>query len=81
MDTTTARKEILDYTKQQLTGAGLKLVLKDNKEILNNQKPLDRCFTGFLFPIIQSEKGLDIIEENNGNDNYAYPVDSVCSAG
>ncbi len=69
MDLHNRRKDFVDYIKKQLSGSELQLVLKDDKKILTNQKPLDRCFTGFLFPIIESEDGLDSTEEDNENDD------------
>jgi len=47
------RKRFIELTKKQLIGADLK------DDFLIGQKPLDRFFTGFLFPIIDSEDGLD----------------------
>lgn len=67
MDLKNKREAFVDYTKKQLSGAGLKLVLKDDKKVLTNQRPLDRCFTGFLFPVFEGEDGLDSIEEDNEN--------------
>lgn len=47
------RDKFLEFSKKQLIGVDL----KDN--LLIGQKPLDRFFTGFLFPIIDGEDGLD----------------------
>lgn len=47
------RDRFIDLTKQQLIGNKL----KDN--LLVGQKPLDRYFTGFLFPILEAEEGFD----------------------
>ncbi len=47
------RNTFLAHIKKQLIGTDL----KDN--LLIGQKPLDRFFTGFLFPIIDGEDGLD----------------------
>lgn len=70
MDRASARKKIVEYTKRQLTGARLSLELKDDKALLKKHRPLDRCFTGFLFPVIKGESGLDSIddEDDNGKD-------------
>ena len=65
LDRASARKKIVDYTKRQLTGAQLSLELKDNKALLKKQRPLDRCFTGFLFPVIKGESGLDSIDNDD----------------
>jgi len=46
------RKKLLEETKKQLIG----IELKD--DVLIGTKPLDRFFTGFLFPIVDGE-GLD----------------------
>ena len=47
------RKKFVELTKKQLIGVELK------DDLLVGQKPLDRFFTGFLFPIMESEDGLD----------------------
>ncbi len=47
------RKKFVELTKKQLIGIDLK------DDLLIGQKPLDRFFTGFLFPIIDSEDELD----------------------
>ncbi len=47
------RSRFINLTKKQLIGADLK------DDLLIGQKPLDRFFTGFLFPIIDGEDGLD----------------------
>ncbi len=47
------RKKFVELTKKQLIG----IELKD--DLLIRQKPLDRFFTGFLFPIVEGEEGLD----------------------
>jgi len=73
------RKKFVELTKKQLTGSDL----KDN--LLIDQKPLDRFFTGFLFPIIDSKDGLDggvDAEENtesssDDNKKEATPVKKV----
>ena len=46
------REIFLEETKKQLIGIDLK------DDLLKGSKPLDRFFTGFLFPIIDGE-GLD----------------------
>ena len=61
------RDEFIKLTKQQLMGSAL----KDN--LLVGQKPLDRYFTGFLFPILTGEDGLDseseLKDENSTNSD------------
>ena len=47
------RKKLLELTKKQLIGIDLK------DDLLIGQKPLDRFFTGFLFPITESEDEFD----------------------
>jgi len=69
------RNKFIKLTKQQLIGANL----KDN--LLIGQKPLDRFFTGFLFPIVEGEELEGGIESNGNNtlDNKeeAAPVKKV----
>jgi len=55
------RKRFIELTKQQLVGTEL----KDN--LLIGQKPLDRFFTGFLFPIVEGEELEGGIETNEDN--------------
>ena len=47
------RKKFIELTKKQLIGIDLK------NDLLIGQKPLDRFFTGFLFPIIDGKDELD----------------------
>ena len=63
MDLNKKREEFINYTKKQLIGFDI----KDNT--LVGQNPLDRFFTGFLFPVFESEEGLDSIEEDNENSD------------
>jgi hypothetical protein len=66
------RDEFIKLTKQQLMGSEL----KDN--LLVGQKPLDRFFTGFLFPIVSGDNGLDSEDEAiNGTDLEKEEVQSV----
>jgi len=69
------RDKFVELTKQQLIGSDL----KDN--LLIGQKPLDRFFTGFLFPIVEGEELEGGIETNGDNtlDNKeeATPVKKV----
>ena len=69
------RSRFIDLTKKQLIGVDL----KDN--LLIGQKPLDRFFTGFLFPIVEGEELEGGIETNGDNtlDNKeeATPVKKV----
>jgi hypothetical protein len=58
MDYQTQRKKLVDWTRSQLMG----FKLKDN--VLTGEKPLDRFFTGFLFPVLETEEGLDSDEED-----------------
>jgi hypothetical protein len=60
------RKRFIELTKQQLVGSEL----KDN--LLIGQKPLDRFFTGFLFPIVDGgelEEEIESDEDNVLDDN------------
>jgi len=60
------RDEFIKLTKQQLVGSEL----KDN--LLVGQKPLDRFFTGFLFPILSSENAIVFEEkEEDGESSYS----------
>ncbi|MDY0220616.1 MAG: helicase-related protein [Desulfobacterium sp.] len=70
MDRASARKKIVDYTKGQLTGARLSLELKDDKALLKKHRPLDRCFTGFLFPVLKGESGLDSMDDENDDETF-----------
>ena len=51
------RDKFINLTKQQLIGTKLK------ENLLVGQKPLDRYFTGFLFPILTGEDGFDLASE------------------
>jgi hypothetical protein len=62
MNYNSRRKELIEWTKAQLMGFKLK------DDILLGEKPLDRFFTGFLFPIFESEEGLDS-DDNSDNDD------------
>lgn len=53
------RIKFIDSIKKQLIGTDLK------NDVLIGQKPLDRFFTGFLFPIIENEDGLDKQDDND----------------
>ncbi len=63
MDLKDRREEFINYIKRQLTGVDIK------ENVPSKQKPLDRIFTGFLFPIIESEDGLDSIDEDDEHDD------------
>ena len=63
MDYKDHRKKLIKWTKEQLIGFKLK------NDILVGEKPLDRFFTGFLFPIIESEDGLDSDTEGLDSDD------------
>jgi len=69
------RKRFIELTKQQLIGSDL----KDN--LLIGQKPLDRFFTGFLFPIVEGEElegGIETSGDNTlDNKEEAAPVKKV----
>ncbi len=57
------RNRFIELTKKQLIGADLK------DDLLIGQKPLDRFFTGFLFPIVEGEEGLENYEELENDTN------------
>ena len=52
------RKKFVDWTKEQLVGTHIR-----DGEYLNGEKPLNRFFTGFLFPI-----GSETIETESSDD-------------
>jgi len=52
------RKKFIELVKQQLIGIDFK------DDLLIGEKPLDRFFTGFLFPIIEGESEIDEILED-----------------
>ena len=62
MDLKGKREKFIEYIKKQLTGGDIE------DKMPPGQKPLDRIFTGFLFPVIESEVGLDSIEEEDEHD-------------
>ena len=72
MDYQTQRTNLIEWTKNQLIGFDH----KDN--ILVGIAPLDRFFTGILFPVFQSEDGLDVDdtedELENDDKETAQPV-------
>lgn len=47
------RKKLVEWTKEKLMGSSLE------NDVLVGESPLNRCFTGFLFPIYESEEGLE----------------------
>lgn len=53
-----ARKKFVSWTKDELTGANI-LVNSTINDDNNSVKPLDRIFTGFLFPILESQTGFE----------------------
>ena len=59
------RANFIEFTKKQLIGFNL----KDN--LLIGQKPLDRFFTGFLFPINDGEDGFNEGVEANENNQIS----------
>jgi hypothetical protein len=59
LDLKNNRAKFVRYIKSQLIGTDIK------DSVLTGQKPLDRFFTGFLFPIIESGYSLDSIEDND----------------
>ncbi len=63
MDYPPLREKLLNWTKKQLVG----FELKDN--MLMGIAPLDRFFTGILFPISNGENGLDESEDELETDN------------
>jgi hypothetical protein len=63
LDLKNKREEFIKYIKTKLTGSDIEA------NISFSQKPLDRIFTGFLFPIIESEDGLGSIEEDDEHDD------------
>ena len=61
------RKRFVELTKSQLIGINFK------GNLLIGQKPLSRFFTGFLFPIIDGEDGLDGgIESEESTESNLY---------
>ena len=70
MDYQTQRTNLINWTKSQLSG----FEFKDN--MLVGTAPLDRFFTGILFPIHESEDGFDDIEDEVEHDDpdIAKPV-------
>ncbi len=63
MDHSSLRKKLLNWTKKQLIGGEL----QDNK--LVGVAPLDRFFTGILFPLSNGENGTDEAEDELDTDN------------
>ena len=69
MDYKHQRVRLINWTKKQLIGISLK------DDILVGEKPLDRFFTGLLFPIFESEEGLDSDDDYENDDtNETKPV-------
>ena len=64
MNLNTQRNKFFELTKKQLIG----IDLKDN--VLTGQKPLDRFFTGFLFPISEG------IDDEIESDEYSSVEDN-----
>jgi len=65
------RNSFIKLTKQQLIGTQL----KDN--LLVGEKPLDRFFTGFLFPIMSVEDDFSLESESEDNSSDTEEVKSV----
>lgn len=70
MDLKDKREEFINYIKRQLTGVDIK------ENVPSKQKPLDSIFTGFLFPIIESEDGLDSIDDDEHDDSEAEKTEA-----
>jgi len=68
---TEQRNRFIQLTRDQLVGAKLK------DDILVGQKPLNRFFTGFLFPIIENSTG---IEEVSQDEEIELADDEVSEA-
>ena len=61
------RETLVDWVKKQLIGLNLKdNGLKQSNINLVGERPLDRVFTGFLFPIVENEEDMDGEAEANG---------------
>ena len=71
MNLSDQRSKFVNWTKKQLIGSEL----RDDKLI--GQKPLDRFFTGFLFPIIKTKNSLEIVDDSEENENYEDEVKEV----
>ena len=69
MDYKGQREVFVGWIKKQLIGIQLKdNGDKQNEAYLDGEKPLDRFFTGFLFPIVEQEDILDSEEEDADED-------------
>ncbi len=66
MNLSDQRNKFINWIKEQLIG----FELKDN--ILIGQKPLDRFFTGFLFPVIETTNGLDVVDDIEDDENHDF---------
>jgi hypothetical protein len=55
------RKRFVEFTKKQLIGSDLK------DDLLIGTKPLDRLFTGFLFPVVKGENTIDGVVDEEEN--------------
>jgi hypothetical protein len=68
------RKQFVDHIKKHLTGSGV------DEQLLPGEKPLDRFVTGFLFPIFETEEGLDELEpEEDGTGESEDDVSKAIS--
>lgn len=71
------RQQFVQHIHEQLTGKNNDL--PDN--ILRGENPLDRFVAGFLFPVFESEEGIDDdqdeVEESSENDNTPVQATTV----
>ncbi len=64
------RKVFVDWVQNQLIGLKLKgNGSKQNNIVLYGEKPLDKFFTGFLFPIFEYESDLESEEEEDEQES------------
>lgn len=68
MDYSIKRKLLINWTKKQLTGESL-----PNDKLIG-ESPLNRFFTGFLFPIVDVEDTFDEEEFNDSDDEEVKPT-------
>lgn len=77
MDLANKRQQLIQHVHGQLTGKNNDLT--DN--LLQGENPLDRFITGFLFPVFESEEGIDDeqdeIEVTSENDDVSVQATTV----
>ncbi|CAB5498464.1 helicase-related protein [Bathymodiolus thermophilus thioautotrophic gill symbiont] len=64
-----ARKKFVEYIKEQLICSKLEIKENDKNPVLNDISPLDKFYTGLLFPIASEDNYTEDAEEYSTHEN------------